>query len=142
VASKFKGLNAHRKRLKALASPAMTREIGKALFAAGDIIRSDAILSITRGSVSGKGHVPSKPGDPPMNDTGVLAGFINVEQRIGEPVVHVRSDAPYASPLEFGSSKMAARPYLRPARDRKRKEVKRLVEDAINRTVKSSRSSD
>lgn len=137
----MKGLRAHQKRLKTLASPAMTREIEKALFAAGQMIESEARLSITRGSVSGKGHVPSRPGEPPMNDTGVLAGAIETA-KAGVLRVHVSSNAPYSAPLEFGSSRAAARPFLRPARDKQRPAVKALVEDAMNRIVKRSRSSD
>lgn len=141
MASKFKGLNAHRKRLKALASPAMTREIEKALFAGGQLIESEARLSISRGAVSGKGHVPSSPGEPPNYDTGVLSNNIETA-KAGVLRVTVSSNAPYSSPLEFGTSKMAARPFLRPARDKQRPAVKRLVEEGLNRIVKRSRSSD
>lgn len=141
MASKFKGLNAHRKRLKALASPAMTREIEKALFAGGQLIESEAKSSISRGAVSGKGHVPSKPGDPPNYDSGVLSNNLETA-KAGVLRVTVSSNAPYSAPLEFGSSRAAARPFLRPARDKQRAAVKALVEDAMNRIVKRSRSSD
>lgn len=179
MASKFKGLNAHRKRLKALASPAMTREIEKALFAGGQLIESEAKSSITRGSVSGKGHKPSTPGTPPSNDTGVLKNNIETAKH-GVLKVRVTSSAPYAAIHEFGGTinhpggtpyfmrdgkpvfvsnsgagafhglpktkahtiTMPSRPYMRPARDKQRPAVKALVEDAINRIVKRSRSSD
>lgn len=146
MASKSKGLNAHRKRLKALASPAMMREIEKALFAGGQLIESEAKLSISTGSASGQSggkhqHVRSAPGQPPNYETGVLSDNIETA-KAGVLRVTVSSNARYAAPLEFGTSKMAARPYMRPARDKQRPAVKALVEDAMNRIVKRSRSSD
>jgi HK97 gp10 family phage protein len=50
--------------------------------------------------------------------------------------VEVSSNAPYAVELEFGTSKMAARPYMGPATQRKKKEVIELVRGAINEAVK------
>lgn len=137
----LKGARAHIRRLQALASPAMTEAVSKALFAGAERIQVEAQLSITRGSVSGKGHVASKPGEAPNQDSGVLAGNIETTQP-GPLRVRVASEAPYSAPLEFGTSKMAARPFMRPARDAKRAEVKALVERAVNKAVKASRRSD
>lgn len=102
-----------------------SRQLTAALFAGGEEIQVEAQISITNGAVSGKGHVPSKPGKPPNQDTGVLAGNIGV--RVARPlVVEVFSEAPYAALLEFGTSKMAERPYLRPAGAKKATEVQSL----------------
>lgn len=137
----LKGAKAHIRRLKALSGPRMTRDVGRALFAGGELIQTEAQRSISAGSVSGKGHVPSAPGQPPNYDSGVLAN--NIETTQPAPLrVQVSSNAPYSAPLEFGTSRMAARPFMRPARDKKRDEVRRLVETAMNRVVRSSRSSD
>ena len=142
----LKGAKAHINRLKKLSGPDMTRLVGKALFAGGEMIRTEARVSISRGSASGHSggkhqHVPSRPGEPPNFDTGWLAGSIEVVQP--DPIlVEVGALAHYAAPLEFGTSKMAARPFMRPARDAKRKEVQALVQKAMNRAVKGSRSPD
>lgn len=129
-----RGLSQHQARLRRLSGPTMEREIGKALFAGADIIRTEAQISITAGSASGKQHVPSAPGQPPNQDTGVLAGNIETELRFDGrgPVAEVSSNAPYSAPLEFGTSKMAARPFMAPAGDAKRAEVRRLVERAVS----------
>lgn len=137
----FKGARAHLNRLKALSGPRMTREVGKALFAGGELIQTEAQISITRGAVSGKAHVPSSPGQPPNQDTGTLANNIETTQ-VAPLKVHVASNAPYSAPLEFGSSTIAARPFMRPARDKKREEVKALVERAMNHVVRTSKGSD
>jgi HK97 gp10 family phage protein len=131
----MKGAKAHAARLRRLASPAAQREIGKALFAGGQAIAVEAQLSITRGAVSGRNHVPSKPGEAPKNDTGFLAGFI--EANMAEPLVaEVGSLAPHSAPLEFGTSKMAARPFMRPAREKMRGEVSEMVRRAVEKIAK------
>lgn len=132
-------MKAHVARLKKLAGPEMERAVGKALFHAGEMIQTDAQISITAGAVSGRNHVPSRPGEPPNNDTGVLAGNIETNQ-IAPLIVEVSSNAPYAADLELGTSKMEARPYMRPARDRNKKAAQQLVAQAVDRVVRKSRS--
>jgi hypothetical protein len=119
----------------------MVREVGKALFAAGEMIQVEAQISITAGAVSGKNHKPSAPGEPPNNDTGDLASKIETRQ-VAPLVVEVSSNSEHALPLEVGTSKMAARPSMGPARDAKRKEVTQLVRKAVDRAVKRSKSSE
>lgn len=128
----MRGKQAHLDRLKRLSGARMEREVGRALFAAGERIQVAAQISITAGAVSGKGHVASLPGEPPNNDTGVLAGNIETVQK-SPLLVEVSSNAPYAAPLELGTSKMAARPYMGPAAQKERPEVQRLVMQAVKR---------
>ncbi len=134
----LKGAKAHTDRLKRLSSPEAQRAIGRALFAGGQAIEVEAQLSISRGSISGKNHVPSKPGEPPNQDTRVLADNIETVQ-ISPVLVEVSSNAPYSAPLEFGTSKMAARPFMRPARDKMRVEVTELVRKAVEKIAKGGR---
>lgn len=123
------------KRLKAITSPRAQKMLGAALFEAGDTIATYAQKLITTGAVSGKGHVPSKPGEPPSNDSGVLANNIEVTQP--EPLeVVISSNAPYATALELGTSKMEARPYFRPARDAKKKEARKRFAEQVDKIVK------
>lgn len=137
--SRIRGSKAHLARLRKLEKDT-TRFVGKALFAGGESIQVEAQLSITQGAVSGKNHVPSKPGEPPNQDTGRLGDNIETVQK-GPLLVEVSSNArPYAAYMEFGTSKVAARPYLRPARDKKRAEVVALVERAVSQAVRQSRS--
>lgn len=123
------------KRLKGITSPRAQKMLGAALLEAGETIATYAQVSITRGAVSGKGHVPSKPGQPPSADTHVLANNIEVTQPEALEVV-VSSNAPYSTPLEFGTSKMEARPFFRPARDAKKKEVRAKFAKAVDRIAK------
>lgn len=105
----------HSDRLKRMAKQT-AREVTRALYLVGQQVELEAERSITAGSVSGKGHVPSAPGQPPNRDTGVLDS--NIETTVvaqNPPTVHVTASAPYAGFLEFGTSQMAERPFMRPA---------------------------
>ncbi len=134
------GMKAHVARLRKLSGPEMVNRVGAALFAGGEAIQVEAQRSITAGAVSGKGHVPSAPGEPPNNDTGYLAGAI-VTIKTAPLEVEVSSNAGYAAALEFGTSKIAARPYMAPARDAKRKEVADMVKNTVNDVVRRSKQS-
>ena len=129
-----RGASAHSSRLKALSGPTATRLVGRALFAAGNEVQVEAQLSITRGAVSGKGHVASKPGEAPNADTHFLADQIETVQT-GPLVVEVTSKAPYSAALEFGTSKMAERPFMRPAVAKKRARVVEIVTGAMKRAT-------
>lgn len=113
-----------------MTSPEAKASVGRALFAGGEAIQIEAQISITRGAVSGKAHVPSAPGSPPNNDTGVLANNIETVQ-ISVDHVEVSSNAPYAAAQEFGNSRLPARPYMAPAAAAKRKEITDLVRRAV-----------
>ncbi len=131
------GAKAHSARLKRISGQAMVRRVSAGLFAAGQLIQVEAQTSITAGAVSGKGHVPSSPGQPPNQDTGVLAN--NIETTLEAPlVVHVSSNAPYASALEFGTSRMGERPYMRPAVAKKRREAVQLVRRAVDAAIRGA----
>ncbi|KQN19437.1 hypothetical protein ASE86_13275 [Sphingomonas sp. Leaf33] len=110
-------------------------EVASGMFAIGSMIAVEAQISITAGSVSGKNHVPSKPGEAPNNDDGDLANGIEVRQP-SPLTVQVVSTAAHSIPLEYGTSRMAERPFMRPARDRKAREAQQLTAKAINRALR------
>ncbi len=134
----MQGRQKHKDRLKLLANATRVEKIvGRTLYAAADLIRADAHKSISAGSVSGKRHQPSKAGEPPHRDTGHLqAHLIAVLVNPGE--AQVRSEADYAAALEFGTSRMSARPYMRPARDRNEGAINRMYKEHIDQFIKRS----
>jgi HK97 gp10 family phage protein len=133
----LKGADKHRRRMKRLSDASVVRLVGAALYEGADTIKAEAQRLISAGAVSGKNHVPSRPGEPPNYDTGVLSSHIEAS-RTGPLTAEVRSSAPYAAALEFGTSKMAARPYMRPARDNKLPEVRKRFADNLEKIVKAS----
>ncbi len=94
---------------------------------------------------SGKKHRASAPGEPPAIDTGILrASMIHTVQKtalevigkVGTDIEHIAAKAPagtdvnYGLYLELGTSKMAPRPYLRPALIATKKKVLNIFKKA------------
>lgn len=130
-----KGVEAHIKNLDRITGREMIEAVGRQLFVSGQNMQVDAQISITEGAVSGKQHVPSRPGEPPKNDTGGLAN--NIEAVQVEPLkVEVSSNAQYAAALEYGTSKMLARPYMQPAADRARKKIRAEISETVRRVIR------
>ncbi len=131
-----KGADAVLRKFKRMASPEMKEAVRGALYKGGNLLQSEAQGLITEGSVSGKNHVPSKPGEPPNNDLGQLMRGIIVEQARDDPfAVDVKATAPYSAALEFGTSKIAERPYMRPAARATKDKITRLVSAAVTREM-------
>ncbi|MGO4127792.1 HK97 gp10 family phage protein [Inquilinus sp. YAF38] len=120
----------HLRRL-AQRAKAIRREVGKAVIAAAELVAAEAVASISADWISGPDHVPSNPGEPPNADTGRLHRAIDVVRR-AELTADVVSAAPYAD-LEFGTARAAARPYLRPATEKKRRDAVALIVQAVRR---------
>lgn len=135
---KVLGVKEQTARLRNLTGEKMVRNVGRALFAGGQKIQVEAQISITTGAVSGERHVPSRPPEPPNNDTGFLANNIETNQ-VAPLKVEVSSNAPYSAHLEFGTSKMASRPFMARAVALKRKEVTDLIRKAVNHTIQNSK---
>ena len=136
---KITGMKNHKARLKRIRSAAMAREVGKAVETAAGLIKSDAQISITTGSASGTSggkhqHIASSPGEAPNNFTGHLANNIEA-RRTGLTEAEVSSSAEYSAALEFGTSKMGARPFMQPAADKTRKKATALVVEAVRQVT-------
>jgi HK97 gp10 family phage protein len=128
------GAKKHSDRLKRMIART-PQEVARALYSAGQLVELDAERSITTGAVSGANHIPSLPGQPPNADTHFLDS--NIETEIGGPgLVTVTSKAPYSAFLEFGTSRLSPRPFMRPAVERNRKKIVQLVGDAVGITIK------
>ena len=105
----------------------------------GQLIRGEAIKSIQSGAKSGvlyqmynprREHRASAPGQAPASDTGNLVSKIIVKKQAGE--IKVQSNADYSKYLEYGTSKMAARPFMFPASE---KSMSKIVQVTFNKVV-------
>lgn len=108
----------HAPRLVRMNPAAFAAAFGEELLSGAEAIVEDARVSILDGAVSGSGHKPSAPFTAPNADTHVLDESIHVGEVIETPGVVQTSaiaDAPYALPLEKGTSRMLERPFLSPA---------------------------
>lgn len=129
--AKFKGADAHLKRMRNM-TLGMRKEAQKLIYVLADMHATEAAISITTGAVSGRNHVPSKPGEPPNADTHFLDRSIHVE-KTGQLTAQSVADAPYAAKLEFGDETVAERKFMRPAADKVRKAVDKLAKEGIRR---------
>jgi|APGre2960657404_1045060.scaffolds.fasta_scaffold100092_2 HK97 gp10 family phage protein len=89
--------------------------------------------SITSGAKSGRrygSHTSSAPGQAPANWTGQLLKSIKVQKMKGISFVYIT--AKYAQFLEFGTSKMRARPFIIPAFIK----TKKYIQDKLKRIAK------
>jgi phage gpG-like protein len=73
---------------------------------------ADDILEVIISELSTTSNVPSSPGEPPHKQSGKLANSFT--SSIDSDGVTISSDSPYAGMLEYGTSRMAARPYIAP----------------------------
>lgn len=136
---KLSGVDAHKRRLRRIRGAKMVSGVTRALYGGAQDIQIEAQISITTGATSGKEHVPSAPGEPPNNDSGVLAG--NIEAAVVKPLkAETSSNAPYAAAQELGSEKqnLPERPYMRPAAKKMRPRVVQRVQQAVDKVVAGS----
>ncbi len=78
-------------------------------------------------------HVASSPGQMPATDTGNLAGSLQSELDKNSYVGSYGTSVDYAPHLEYGTSKMAARPFLTPAAEQARPGFMRKVKSLESR---------
>jgi len=78
---------------------------------------------------------PSAPGEPPAVDTGRLRASIThrVETEGEEIAGYVGTNVEYATDLEFGTSKMAERPFMIPAVERNKEWIKEKLKQVVKK---------
>lgn len=111
--------------------------VRQALYEAGELVRQEAVNSIRDGAIMGPGHIPSAPVEAPNADTGNLDRSIDVRVNRQNTSVYVESKADYSAALEFGTSKIAARPFMRPALLKHRNRIVYGFVEALNDTVRA-----
>ena len=106
------------------------------------LIRGEAIKSIQSGSKTGRTykrynptrtHKASAPGEAPASDTGNLVSNIMVQEK-GDSI-EVQSNAEYSKFLEYGTSKMEARPFLFPAYEMSREKIVQAIFKKVSQTI-------
>tara|TARA_R100000388_G_scaffold92267_1_gene75111 strand:+ start:3752 stop:4177 length:426 start_codon:yes stop_codon:yes gene_type:complete len=107
---------------------------------AGNLVRNTAVESIQQGAKSGvvyekynprRIHRASSAGEPPATDTGFLVNNISLKIDTDGLGASVESRADYSAFLEFGTSTMAARPFMQPALESNKAKIRRLQKRII-----------
>lgn len=116
----------------------ITREIEKALKRGAILVEGDVKKSM-RGT--GTPHTPSEPGQPPAVITGKLRASIthevkkdlggDIEARVGIRGGTQPDTKNYGLFLEFGTSRMLKRPYLKPALAKNIKTIANFIKRAV-----------
>lgn len=83
-----------------------------------------------------KAHHPSLPGNPPAPDTGNLRNSIRYEvhnegKKVYGIVGSTQNDPDYAVYTEYGTTKMAPRPWLRPAMEKNNDWIRQSIAKAV-----------
>lgn len=130
------------------------KEVAGALFVGGLKIEENAKKSIQDGNKTGRiyqrgnvTHRASAPGEAPASDTGELAYsgiktipkssmHVNVEAQVVSKSKNGSSN--YAIDLEYGTSKMEARPFMKPAFDVSKEFIIERMEKALKRAVQKN----
>lgn len=138
--SPIKGLDSLTEKLSAI-SKGLDAETKKALYLSGLKIEEHAKRSIAGGGKTGKvyrrgkvTHVASAPGEAPATDTGRLVNSIHIEAVDNGDAVKVSAGSgvvKYAAMLEFGTSRMEARPFMGPALAKAKPEIEALMKRAV-----------
>lgn len=112
--------------------------INEAVEKAASDLEKELKKSILTGEKSGelynsgnKLHRSSAPGQAPANDSGKLANSIG-HKKIKDNEFDVTIKSNYAIILEFGTSRMQARPFIRPGIEKVRKRLSSAI-NAIRR---------
>lgn len=103
------------------------------VYRASEFMAEEMKKSISSGAKSGRrygSHTSSAPGQAPANWTGKLLKSIKVQKTKG--LFYVVVAAKYAEFLEFGTSKMRARPFILPAFFK----TKKMILDQLKRMKK------
>lgn len=79
----------------------------------------------------------SKPGDPPNTDTGHLVKGIGFRFEKGGLIGKVGTNVRYGAWLEFGTMKMAARPWLRPAVEKVTEKISKIFKESVGKAIET-----
>jgi HK97 gp10 family phage protein len=124
------------------------RQLNVALFASAKRVEGQAKRSILSGEKTGRVyrrrtvvHQASAPGEAPASDTGRLVNSINSyldRSKKTALVIAGRGTALYAAMLEFGTRKMAARPFMFPALEGNRDWIRERLAAAFRKATAKS----
>lgn len=112
----------------------LQKAIQAGLAAWGLLVTARAKELILSGPKTGKvygSHRASAPGEPPASDTGRLVSSIRWEFTGSRLAIRVIAGTEYAAYLEFGTSIMASRPFLRRAILETEEQGKRLIDAEV-----------
>ena len=124
-------MSVSRKKMYGTTKKGVRNEVVKIITYGLNETRNTAVTGIAQGKKTGKvrpdGSRASAVGEFPATDTGFLANNIVIKRDADGMGGDVESRADYSAPLEFGTSKMGARPFMQPSLESTRPKIKRRL---------------
>ncbi len=125
------------------------KELQTGLYASGLKVEKAAKESILNGNKTGRTytrrtvtHQASAPGEAPASDTGRLANsittYINKISGLEALIIAGRGAVKYAAMLEFGTRKIAPRPFMFPAFESSKAWIKERLAKSVNDGIKKA----
>ena len=115
-----------------------TKASKSVVFQASNYLRNEVVTSMYNSPPTGavyrrRGitHTASSAGNPPRVDTGALVASVSVKTDADGLGSAVGSNIEYAASLEFGTSRMAARPFLHPAALATKQKIQAFIKKAL-----------
>ena len=121
------------------AKAAVAQEADRMVLRLANLHRNKALERIMRGQKSGRvygNHQASAPGEAPASDTGALVRSLRVDHSPGTLKASVVVASNYGAGLEFGTRRIAPRPYMRPAAEDVKKAVPELAKSVSIKVTK------
>lgn len=110
----------------------------RGIVAATEDVRNEALRLILDTPKTGRiyrrrgvEHQASAPGEAPANDTGRLVNSIRTTYDLPTLVGRIVASTAYAAFLEYGTSRMEPRPYMRPALFNRRPQIEATIASAV-----------
>ncbi len=135
-----------RKKLQQIGRDA-NKPVRQAIATGALLVERDAKVSIDRGSKTGRvyektnprrTHRASAPGEAPATDLGNLVRNITFVVDSDGLGASVESRGSYSRALEFGTTRMAARPFLFPAFEKNKKRIGKAVGQAVKKALRKA----
>lgn len=139
-----KGVKIVKSNVKAVLESLSGDRLGRAVMAGAFVLESAVKISMSASSHSGRiygGHQASAPGETPAVDTGVLVNSIAselAETSETSATANVGTGIEYGVYLEFGTSKMQPRPFMRPAIDNNKERIISTVRNYAKRSTENA----
>ena len=139
----FNRFNAKLKDLNNRINRAIANEINVAGTELQKIIRKDMKETPKTGRTYKRGektHTASSAGNAPAVDTGELIKSIQIFTKAipSRLFAEVGSDTAQGKWMEYGTSNIEARPWLRPAFDRNKEQIQKNIQEAIEKELRRS----
>lgn len=139
ISMKLNGVAKLQTKLKRI-TPAVEKELRLLTAEGAEAVRKEVIKAIRapkHGKWAGTLWRRSAPGEAPAAATGKLLNYISTKKanRKDKPGARLIAAVRYAAWLEYGTKKMAARPFMGPAVRAYKQKFKDMLDDGVRRVL-------